>query len=51
MAPREIPDEIQRVTHERNEHAISPAGYRPIGEREWPALVRKLDRDSPGYKD
>ena len=48
---REISKDIQRVTHERNEHAISPQGYRPIGVREWPALLRKLDRDRPGYKD
>ena len=48
-APREISQEIQRITIERNEHAISNAGYRPIGEREWPALLRKLDRDNPGY--
>ena len=30
---------------------LADAGYRPIGEREWPALVRKLDRDNPGYAD
>ena len=25
--------------------------YRTIGQREWPALVRKLDRDNPGHAD
>ena len=50
-APRAISDDVRRVTVERNAHAISKAGYRPIGEREWPALVRKLDRDNPGYSE
>ena len=49
--PREISEETQRVTIERNSHAISAAGYRPIGEKEWPALLRKLDRENPGYAD
>lgn len=49
--PREISEEIQSVTIERNSHAISAAGYRPIGEKEWPALKRKLDRENPGYAD
>ena len=48
---REIDRHIRATTIERNEHAISNAGYRPIGEREWPALIRKLDRDNPGYAD
>lgn len=49
--PREISEETQRITIERNSHAISAAGYRPIGEKEWPALLRKLDRENPGYAD
>ena len=46
---KEIPEEIQRVTIERNRKAISSEGYRPIGVKEWPALLRKLDRERPGY--
>ncbi len=44
-----IPDDVQRTTIARNRHAISSGGYRPIGVREWPALLRKLDRENPGY--
>ena len=46
----EIPEEIQQITKERNRQANSGMGYRPIGEKEWPALLRKLDRDNPGYE-
>jgi ribulose-5-phosphate 4-epimerase/fuculose-1-phosphate aldolase len=45
-----IPEEIQRVTIERNRFNNSEAGYRPIGKREWPALLRMLDRLDDGYK-
>ncbi len=44
-----IPEDIQRVSLERNRKANSPEGYRPIGVNEWPALRRKLDRENPGY--
>lgn len=47
--PQPIPDEVQQASIERNRHANSPQGYRPIGVREWPALKRKLDRENPGY--
>ena len=46
-----IPEEVQRVTIERNRFNNSEQGYRPIGKREWPALLRKLDTESPGYRD
>lgn len=45
----EIPSETIDVTIERNRQANSKDGYRPIGVREWPALLRKLDRENPGY--
>ena len=45
-----ISEEIQQITKERNRQANSGMGYRPIGEKEWPALLRKLDRDNPGYE-
>ena len=45
-----ISEEIQQITKERNQQANSSKGYRPIGEKEWPALLRKLDRDNPGYE-
>jgi len=48
--PQELPIEVQQVTFERNRHANSSAGYRTIGEKEWPALRRKLDRENPGYE-
>jgi len=46
----EIPDEVQRITSDRNRKANSPEGHRPIGKLEWPALLRKLDRTDPSYK-
>ena len=47
----EIPDEVQRHTIERNRFNNSAEGYRPIGKREWPALLRQLDRIDPSYRD
>lgn len=44
-----IPDEMQQVTMDRNRKANSKDGYRPIGQKEWPAPLRKLDRENPGY--
>jgi len=44
-----ISDEMQQVTMDRNQKANSKEGYRPIGQKEWPALLRKLDRENPGY--
>ena len=46
----EIPEEVQRVTIERNRAANSPQGHRPVGTKEWPALLRKLDRVDQSYK-
>lgn len=46
----EIPEEVQRVTVERNRLANSPQGHRPVGVKEWPALLRKLDRADQSYK-
>jgi ribulose-5-phosphate 4-epimerase/fuculose-1-phosphate aldolase len=46
----EISPEVQRVTIERNREANSATGHRPIGVKEWPALLRKLDRVDQGYK-
>lgn len=45
----EIPEDLIEATFERNRHANSSEGYRPIGVNEWPALLRKLDRENPGY--
>ena len=50
-APVEIPQEVQEVTIQRNLKANSPDGHRPIGVYEWPALIRRLDRIDPSYKD
>ena len=49
--PVGIPDEVQRVTVERNRKANSPGGHRPIGVHEWPALVRRLDRIDTSYRN
>jgi hypothetical protein len=46
-----IPEEVQRTTLERNRFNNSEQGYRPIGKHEWPALLRRLDRESPGYRE
>lgn len=46
-----IPEEVQRVTMERNAFNNSSRGYRPIGKVEWPALRRMLDRIDPSYQD
>lgn len=50
-AAMEIPEEVQRVTFERNRFNNSDQGYRTIGKVEWPALRRKLDRIDPSYRD
>jgi ribulose-5-phosphate 4-epimerase/fuculose-1-phosphate aldolase len=46
-----IPEDVQRVTMERNAFNNSEKGYRPIGKVEWPALRRMLDRIDPSYQD
>ena len=47
----EVPEGVQQTTIERNRKANSPAGHRPIGRLEWPALLRKLERTDPTYKN
>jgi ribulose-5-phosphate 4-epimerase/fuculose-1-phosphate aldolase len=51
VSSQEIPKEVQDVSIERSKKAISASGHRPIGEFEWPALIRKLNRENPGYAD
>ena len=46
---QEISKSVQEVSIERAKKAISSTGHRPIGDFEWPALVRKLHRQSPGF--
>ena len=46
---QEISKSVQEVSIERARKAISSTGHRPIGDFEWPALVRKLHRQSPGF--
>ena len=48
-APTVISSEIIESTFEQNRQANSSEGYRPIGVNEWPALLRKLDRENSGY--
>lgn len=47
----EIPEDVQQVTIQRNLKANSPEGHRPIGVYEWPALLRRMDRLDPSYKN
>lgn len=46
----EIPQEVVESTFETNRFNNSKEGYRTIGEHEWPAFRRKLDRMDPSYK-
>ena len=46
---QQISKSVQEVSIERARKAISSTGHRPIGDFEWPALVRKLHRQSPGF--
>lgn len=48
--PEEIPENLIQSTYERNRFNNSKEGYRTIGQIEWPALLRKLDRLDPSYK-
>ena len=48
--PKEISEELQEATYERNRFNNSEEGYRTIGKLEWPALLRKLDRVDLSYK-
>jgi len=46
-----LPEAVIEETVERNRFLNSPEGYRAIGVNEWPALLRKLDRIDPSYKN
>ena len=46
---QQISKSVQEVSIERARKAISSTGHRPIGDFEWPALIRKLHRQNPGY--
>ena len=48
---QEIPKEVQDISIKRSKKAISASGHRPIGQFEWPALLRKLNRENPGYAE
>jgi len=47
----DIPEDVQRVTIERNQFNNSDKGFRTIGHVEWPGLLRQMDRVDPSYKD
>ena len=47
----EIPDEVQRMTIERNIFNNSEKGFRTIGEVEWPGLIRQMDRVDSSYRN
>lgn len=46
---QQISKSVQEVSIERARKAISSTGHRPIGDFEWPALIRKLQRQNPGF--
>ena len=46
---QQISKSVQEVSIERARKAISSTGHRPIGDFEWPALIRKLHRQNPGF--
>lgn len=48
--PQKISKDIQDLSIERAKQAISASGHRPIGAFEWPALLRKLRRQNPGFE-
>ena len=48
---QEIPKEVQDISIERSKEAISASGHRPLGQFEWPASLRKLNRENPGYAE
>jgi ribulose-5-phosphate 4-epimerase/fuculose-1-phosphate aldolase len=48
---QEISKAVQDISIERSKKAISASGHRPIGQFEWPALLRKLNRENPGYDE
>jgi len=48
--PVTLSEAVQQTTIARNRLANSPQGHRPIGKLEWPALLRRLDRVDPSYK-
>ena len=47
---RQIPARVQERTIAQNRRNNSAQGYRPIGQKEWPALRRQIDRIDPSYK-
>ncbi|MCH2631475.1 MAG: class II aldolase/adducin family protein [Nisaea sp.] len=46
---QQISKSVQEVSIERARKAIGSTGHRPIGDFEWPALIRKLHRQNPGF--
>jgi ribulose-5-phosphate 4-epimerase/fuculose-1-phosphate aldolase len=47
-----IPDDVIARTHEQARAIYGTQGsFFPSGRREWAALLRKLDRELPGYAD
>lgn len=45
-----LPQSVLDSTIETGRKLYSKGGLSPEGEREWKALVRKLDREGPDYK-
>jgi ribulose-5-phosphate 4-epimerase/fuculose-1-phosphate aldolase len=42
-----VPQDVVELTYQN----YQPNVRRPFGQREWPALLRKLDRTDPSYRD
>ena len=46
----ELPDEVVERATEQVARIVSKTGWARIGGKDWDALVRKVDRESPGYQ-
>lgn len=46
----ELPQAVIDKSYQQAEKILGKDGWLPGGKREWAALVRKLDRDDPGYQ-
>ncbi len=46
-----MPDAVIATRSSATGSSTPSEGYRTIGVHEWPALLRKLDRQSPGYRE
>lgn len=52
MTMNTLTEEVIEKTIQVGRRALSPGGFNPTGEREWPSLLRKLERErGTSYKE